>query len=79
MNDNTILCKLKEAMFMESEAMTRTAREFGHADTWGDALSQRLQGIITAAIHLDVSKEDRDELVRLMNRLNKRFDEDSVY
>lgn len=79
MNDNTILCKLMEAMYMESEAMTRTARKFGDTDTWGDALSNRLNGIVTAAIHLDVSREDRIKLVELMNRLNKRFVEDSKY
>lgn len=76
---DTIVCQLKEAMYAESDAMTRTARKFGRVSTWGDALSQRLLGILNAAIYLGLSKEGRDELVELMNRLNKRFDEDAEY
>lgn len=79
MNENTILNQLKEAMYAESDAMTRTSRKFGRASTWGDALSQRLLGILNAAIFLGVSKEGRDELIKLMNRLNQRFDDDSEY
>lgn len=71
--------KLTEAIYVEYESLTRTSRKFGKAEAWADAFHQRVQGMLNAAIYLDVSKPDRDALYNLYNRLDAQFMMDASY
>ena len=75
----TTATRMQEAIYTEYDSMARTARKFGNVSEWAHDFRQRSIGIVTAAIYMDVTAEERNKLYELVDRLWNRFDQDAKY